>query len=529
MWRAVIADDEGVILNGLKKLIDWEGCGVEIAGDARDGGQLKGLIEEKKPDIVITDIMMPKMTGLELLKWDQDRDARTKFIFISGYQEFSYAQEAIRNGAVDYLLKPVGKKELEEAVKKAIHMLEDQNTAEIFREDKSELRDILDGMSDRDSYGDEELYRLSRSVDLSFEDCFFAGLCIGIHPDDAAALSEKSYAHFNLIRFSVYNRIVEMIRVRRKGFLVEKDGEALHMIGAFRKGEEATFEQAFIQPLCRTIGEECHVRLCAGIGLPTDKADQLKNTYKTAKFAFELYFFEERQIINFQEIHRDYTVTYDDYAESFEQAFRAIITKDAAVLDKIDRVMDRIEAIHYGNKYAVQTRVMNFTGDLASRLYHYHLLGEDFYQMQDELQAKVVRQTTFRALRACIRTHYEELIRRVYAAGRFQDKALIEEVKDYIRAHYAKDLSIRELADVACVSANYFSAMFKRETGQNYKAYLTGIRMEKALELLRTTDDKTYEIGEKVGYNNVRRFVEAFKQNYSVTPMEYKKSLREEQ
>ena len=83
----------------------------------------------------------------------------------------------------------------------------------------------------------------------------------------------------------------------------------------------------------------------------------------------------------------------------------------------------------------------------------------------------------------------------------------------------------KELADVACVSQNYFSALFKKETGQNYKAYLTSIRMEEAIKLLRTTDLKTYEIGEKVGYNNVRRFVDAFKQLYNVSPMEYRKSL----
>lgn len=80
---------------------------------------------------------------------------------------------------------------------------------------------------------------------------------------------------------------------------------------------------------------------------------------------------------------------------------------------------------------------------------------------------------------------------------------------------------------MACVSQNYFSAMFKKETGQNYKAYLTSLRMEEALRLLRETDDKTYEIAEQVGYNNVRRFVDAFKQIYSVSPMEYRKGLRE--
>ena len=197
------------------------------------------------------------------------------------------------------------------------------------------------------------------------------------------------------------------------------------------------------------------------------------------KFAFNLYFFEEKTVINFQEIHKDYTVSFEDYEESIENAFRAIIAKDSSAMDKINDVMDNIYSIHYGNRYAAQSRTMNFTGDLNSKLYRYHLLDGDFYKIQDELQHKVENMTTFSELRICISEHYEKLLEKVY------------------------------------------------ETEQNYKAYLTQIRMEAALKLLQETDYKTYEIGEQVGYNNVRRFVDAFKQIYSVSPMEYKKGLKE--
>ena len=133
MWKVVIADDEGVILQGLKKLIDWQSIDVALVGEARDGQRLKEVIEETQPDIVIADIMMPHMTGLEVIRWYAGQGSHAKFIFISGYQEFSYAREAIKCGAVDYLLKPVGRKELEDAVQKAIQRLVEQNTVEIFK------------------------------------------------------------------------------------------------------------------------------------------------------------------------------------------------------------------------------------------------------------------------------------------------------------------------------------------------------------------------------------------------------------
>ncbi len=139
MWKAVIADDEGVILQGLKKLVDWTNMDVHLVGEARDGQQLKEVMEETDPDIVITDIMMPHRTGLDILRWCNEADMHAKFIFISGYQEFTYAKEALQSGAVDYLLKPVARKDLEDAVRKAIQKLEEQNTIEIFKEEDDEM------------------------------------------------------------------------------------------------------------------------------------------------------------------------------------------------------------------------------------------------------------------------------------------------------------------------------------------------------------------------------------------------------
>ena len=207
MWRVVIADDEGVILQGLKKLIDWKSLEVELVGEARDGQRLKEVIEETKPDIVIADIMMPHMTGLEVIRWYYETHSHAKFIFISGYEEFSYAKEALKNGAVDYLLKPVGRKELEEAVGKAIEKLEEQNTIEIFREEDDEVHRLFREINDGQEFENEELYQLFANENIEFAGHFFVGICVGIRPDRAAELVADSFERFNLLRFSVYNKI----------------------------------------------------------------------------------------------------------------------------------------------------------------------------------------------------------------------------------------------------------------------------------------------------------------------------------
>ncbi|MCD8365396.1 MAG: response regulator [Clostridiales bacterium] len=526
MWKLVIADDERVIVKGLKKLVDWESLGIEVVGEAYDGKQLKLCMEETDPDIVVTDIEMPVMSGVDVLRWDREREGKARFIFVSAYQEFSYAQEALKSGAVDYLLKPVSHKELEEAVKKALHMLEAQNTMDFFKPEKDEFQKLFADINNGRNYENEDLYRMFQEENIDLTDRFYVGISAGICPQTAARMNKESFGQFNLVRFSVFNRLSEAFGTKKIGTVVKKDENALHVMGIFPNADREVFIEKYAEPIRRRVEAECETDVCMGIGTAVDEPSGMLQSYKEANFAFGLHHFEDKKIIDSSKVHREYHVSFEDYKADVDLAFRAIIAKDEKVMDRIDQVMDDIEALHYGNWDAVVMRTMTFTGDLGDNLNRYRLLDIDFYEMQDRLQKKVYEQYTMSELKKCIHDHYADLIQRVYAKGRSEDKVLIEDVKRYIRENYARDLSIKELADVACVSQNYFSAMFKKETGQNYKAFLTSIRMEEALRLLRETDYKTYEIAERVGYNNVRRFVDAFKQIYSVSPMEYKKALR---
>jgi len=527
MWKAVIAEDERVILKGLHKLIDWEALGVEIVGDAYDGEQLKRLIEYQNPDIILSDIKMPYYTGLEVQQWYNENYSRAKFIFASGYEEFAFAKEAIRNGAIDYLLKPVGKKELEDAVKKAIEALTQKNTVDIFQEKKDDFQLLFEEINEGKSFVNEDLYRLFREVQIDVEDSFFVGVCVGIKPDLAGRMRNEAFAQFNLARFSVFNQVVENFKDKKLGFPLEKKQNYACLIGAFPKRNEEKYLEQYILPTIRHVEEICGVELCVGIGNKVYQIADLMSTYKESHEAFLLYHFEECKVIEYGDIHVDERVSFQDYRDAIDVAFKAILAKDSNTMDCVDHVMDIIRSIHYANWGAVRMRTMNFTGELSSKLDHYHMLPKDFYDMQDALQRDVEEIEVWSELKALVHRHYEGLIDDIYKSDRSKDKVIIEQVKQYIKDHYAEDLSIKELSDVACVSQNYFSAMFKKETGQNYKNYLTQIRMDKALELLRTTDYKTYEIGEQVGYNNTRRFVDAFKQSYSLSPMEYKKSLKE--
>ena len=527
-WRVIIADDEAVIRNGMKNLIDWSLLDAEIVALAEDGTQLEAYMDEYMPDIVVSDIKMPGLTGLQVLANAKEKSLNTQFIFISGYSEFSYAKEAMKNGAVDYLLKPVRADELEQAVRKAISNRNAHETVKVFREERAEIEDLIKNADHMLEAPEVFSQVILNKYQIDLKGKIFTGVCIGIRPDVAIKMEQTSFERYNLIRFAVYNRISELAREYLEGIVVKREDTCLQMLVFWPEEEEGRLYESGILPMKKQIEEEYQVRLLIGIGMPSSSPEQLKNAFRTAKYAFELYYFEERPVILFQEIKKSFEESNEEFNRMTDVVFRSIVARDGETLKNVMNILTLIGKMFYGNRFAAENRCMHFTGMIAEKLMQYRMIQKDFYELQDDLQGRIEQKVTYRSVADEIMLYYEELLQHITEAGKSRESILIEDVKQYIREHYMEEISISLLSDVACVSKNYFSALFKKETGMNYKAYLTKVRMEAALKLLQETDDRTYEISEKVGYNNVRRFVEAFKQIYSVTPAEYRKTLRGE-
>lgn len=363
-------------------------------------------------------------------------------------------------------------------------------------------------------------------LEIDFSAFFAVGICIGIRPDRSKELLHSNYPKHILINLYLYQYILSEFRKQDIGTGIDIKPKMIHLMGIFPKKYENNFLTHYIRPILDTFETKFQIELCIGIGFPAFSHAQLKNSYKTAEFAFGLYFFEHRPVLELQKINQFFNATLEDYDSYVEEATKAILTKSPEVLDKIERVVDIIGRIHYGNSKAVRMRTMDYTGDLASKLRRYHLLECDFFEMQNELQIKVTNSMSMAELKSYIHEHYKQLIAQIYSSSHPDSKILIEHVKKYIRENFMEELSIKELSEIACVSPNYFSHMFKNETGINYKTYLTNFRLEKAVELLMESDSKLYEICERVGYKNVRTFVDAFKKKYHVSPVAYKKSMR---
>lgn len=523
MWRVVLIDDENVILNGLKKLIDWESFDVKIVGEANDGEKGIEVINQTRPDIVLADVMMPKKSGLDIIKHFEGKTYKPKFIFISGYQEFTYAKDAIKFGAVDYLLKPVTSKDLSATIEKTITILKDQTTIDVFKEE-DKMQTFFKNISDGDEYAEAELYEQFLETGFDFKEKFYVGICFGVIQSEEE--NELLYGKEELQRFVIYNKIHEYFKSNGTGFLVKKEKECCNIIGIFLENEREIFYEKYISRIKIEIEQEYNVRLSIGLGIPTDKITQLKKTFREAKIAYELYFFEEKTVVDYRYMENRPTIEIEEFDLLYENAFHAILFKDGKVLMNIEKVLEAIGKIHYGNRFATINRCLIFTGDLLQKLTSYHLLNGNFNDRQDKVQEGIRYKKTYRELKDYLMKYYEALLPEIYFNAQNKDSKEIQKAKDFIKKNYMKSFSLKEISDVACVSQNYFSALFKRETGQNYKTYVTKIRMDEAINLVVNTDMKTYEISEAVGYNNVRRFVDTFKGVYMMSPLDYRKMYK---
>jgi two-component system response regulator YesN len=250
----------------------------------------------------------------------------------------------------------------------------------------------------------------------------------------------------------------------------------------------------------------------------------MKYVYKSAKFAFELRYFEDASLIEYKNIKKDYKRSFEDYQQTVDSITKKMISGDRNMEGELISCLDIIESLHYGNRYAAVNRCFAFAVKIYQTLEEYQLINASYREKQDEFMNNIRMKDTFCEVKKEFVDYHKDLINEIYNTIGNKDKLFVARMKDYIQKNYAEDITLAHMSKLFYMNSFYFSSFFKKETGENFKDYLTDIRMKEAIRLILNTDMKTYEISEKVGYNNVRQFTDKFRELYDTSPMEYKKS-----
>ncbi len=538
MISVFLVEDEFIVREGMKKNVDWVGSNIKFLGEAADGELAYPLIQKLKPDIVITDIKMPFMDGLDLSRLIRKELPKTKIVILSGYGDFDYAKQAINIGVTDYLLKPISSEKLLEAV---------CHVADVIREERKKeenLRRFEDEMKEnedlaRSKYLDEVISGQLSSADIIFkgqsQNIDFAASCFRIvlyEVNDAAQNEEMMCYSGKVVQFmeALQKREKELPRVdifprgvEGLAFLIKSDSDT-----ELEKSTEDLL--SLLGSLRETVGE---LQYFAAIGSPTHRPKEIAESFYGARRVFAYrYLGQKNRIVRYDE-SESFKVVDDSQQNSMEI--------NVSELDRnVVRNFLRNGLLSEGPAFTANFFVQLGEPNLASMMFRQYatmdlylcavaFLREIGYSEENireqigDINAISSALSSVQQAKACMaKIISQTLVVRDYKATKRYGR-LIEDAKEYISKNYAnEEISLNTTAQSVNLSPNHFSTIFSQETGGTFIEYLTDLRMEKAREMLRCNNIKTSEIAYRVGYQDPHYFSYLFRKINNCSPREYR-------
>ena len=534
--KVFLVEDEMVIRRGIKNSIDWEKEGYIFCGEASDGELAYPMIIKEKPDILITDIRMPFMDGLELCKLVKEELPNIKILILSGYDEFDYAKEAIRLGVTEYLLKPISSGKLLEALNGVSESIRRE------KEDKDLVRKYMEEMRENTEHEKQKFFEQMIAGNLSMADALETGKKYEMN------LSAGMY-NLLLFRFTLGEENRKSGELLEEAeYAIEKLTERLEYVFEFQRGVEgwafllmADNEEQMserVKELSKDLEEIMKnystIAYFGGIGQPVARLRELEESFREAERALAARFtMELNRIISVEDIRMAQNVdTLDDIEitsfgeiEKTRTMLEKILNNGAE--DEIDEFVDvYINELPEENLKSVLMRqyiIMDAYIVMMSFCEKIEGIEGEMQAQSEELKNSMKTIQTLEEIKNYIRMLLKKIIgvRDTISGRRYSD--IIEIAKDQIRKTYMSDeISLNTIAAEVGMSPSYFSSIFSKEMGKTFVEYLTEIRMDRAKELLMCSSMKTSEIGYEVGYKDPHYFSYIFKKTQNCTPKEFR-------
>lgn len=534
--KVFLVEDEMVIRRGIKNSIDWEKEGYIFCGEASDGELAYPMIIKEKPDILITDIRMPFMDGLELCKLVKEELPNIKILILRGYDEFDYAKEAIRLGVTEYLLKPISSGKLLEALNGVSESIRRE------KEDKDLVRKYMEEMRENTEHEKQKFFEQMIAGNLSMADALETGKKYEMN------LSAGMY-NLLLFRFTLGEENRKSGELLGEAeYAIKKLTERLEYVFEFQRdvegwafllmadNEEQMSER--VKELSKDLEEIMKnystIAYFGGIGQPVARLRELEESFREAERALAARFtMELNRIISVEDIRMAQNVdTLDDIEiTSFGEIekTRTMLEKflNNGAEDEIDEFVDvYINELPEENLKSVLMRqyiIMDAYIVMMSFCEKIEGIEGEMQAQSEELKNSMKTIQTLEEIKNYIRMLLKKIIgvRDTISGRRYSD--IIEIAKDQIRKTYMSDeISLNTIAAEVGMSPSYFSSIFSKEMGKTFVEYLTEIRMDRAKELLMCSSMKTSEIGYEVGYKDPHYFSYIFKKTQNCTPKEFR-------
>jgi two-component system, response regulator YesN len=500
MYKLFIVDDEKVVIDGLLSVVDWHEHQVEVVGTALDGNSAYDLIVEAKPNIVMADIRMPGLNGLDLIQKVKSVNPETVFIIISGYTQFAYAKRAIELEAIDYLTKPIELDEIIATVKRAI-------------EKYDQLRERKEAASKLEKYRAqvEEKHILHSLFGYPLDQILEGYTSCSVLVTDCK--SQRT------------DKLVEMVKLlgslgeHHRIFSYGMEDHLVTIYFSFGNNEQ---ESEFFDKLM-SLYKNILAHPITGISGTLREITTLQQLYKEALEAFHVGLYLQQEVTHYRDLVNMNDMIGSSMIKRMDQFFlgrKIDLTSSGRLIDEL-------------LSYSIQE---NLT-PAKSQYLCFKLINHVFEYVHQEFDINVEavlqeeKYLIFKQLNQ-LRTMEEHKVWLLEKIGKLVDylsdnqmsqkEKLLHDVKNYLKENYAQTIGLDEIAGNFHISPAYLSSLFSKNTGVTLFEYIITMRMEKAKELLRTTNNKISDICQQVGYENQRYFNQVFKKNIGTTPGNYR-------
>lgn len=535
MLKVFLVEDEVVMRNGIKNNIPWEQEGFEFVGEASDGELAYPLIKREKPDILITDIRMPFMDGLELSRLVKKELPQIKIIILSGYNEFDYAKTAISIGVTDYLLKPISSAKLLEAVKKVGDMIEKEqdNVRLMERYEKEMEENILQekhklwGALASNRLSTIELLEKGQRLGMDFTaSAYMVFLFKLMQEGDATGCSDELNRASEKVNSlsGTWKKVLSFDRSPEGwAFLIKGESEA-EVLENFAETKRKLLNLVAMYPKVEYFG---------GLGSIVQRIGDIQNSYKEAARAFSSRFFlDANQIADSADmvsLHNEEDGKIDVSKMLSKKREHELVEKffKNGTVEEVDSFLDELfQGIGEQNCKSLLYRqyvVMDLFFCATDFLGNLEIGTEELPEECRDINQIVEKAGNAQSLRHQIGILFSETMMLRDGHSKKKYSKLLEDAKAFIDENYRHDdMSLNMVAAQVNISPSYFSTIFSSEMGQTFVEYLTHVRLEKAKELLMCSNMRTAEIGYEVGYKDSHYFSYIFKKVVGCSPKEYR-------
>ncbi len=535
LYRVMVVDDEEEIRLGIIKRINWEANGFVVVGDAENGEDALDKAEKLHPDIVLTDIKMPFMNGLELGENLAKILPHTKIIIFSGADDFEYAHKAIKINVVEYILKPINSIELTEVLKRLKVKLDKEydekrnletlynhyiETLPVIREQF--LVGAIEGRIGKETW---EFQCRKLGIDLNgnyFSVAIFQGEVDSRLTKEQEVLG-KSEVH--LIPISIKKMVDENLSDYCE-FISFIYSDMVVVIGSFIYDNEILKFIQGINEICKTYKRIMGLRLSAGIGGIYEEAISFRFSYRTAQNALDYkLILGSGKAIYIGDVEPDSSIQLQfDEQEETAMLNSIKVASEENIKEAISKLIEKFEdlVLPY-NQYRIY--LMEIMTSILKLVQAYNLDMNEIFGTNFNCYSFLENFNSLEEIKKwyiSIAIKINGLIKRERINS---SRLLVEKAKNFVKKNYSDfDISVEKLCSYLHVSPTYFSTIFKKETDTNFVNYLTDIRLKEAVNLLNTTDEKTYIIATKVGYAEPNYFSYVFKKKFGVSPSRYRKN-----